>query len=288
MSDAPKIRERRLPSGLSPSSMDLYHQCPKRFEIQKIDGGYDPSGRDALLGTFVHRALELLMQMPAGERSLDNARACAVEAWPETETNKDFILLDLDDPLVRDFKKDAWWSIRGYFEIEDPDGIEVESTEEFMHQTINGVNFRGIIDRVDHVDGATIICDYKSGKVPDPRYRAPKIEQLNFYAAMIRDAKKVMPERGRLLFTTHAEVIETKFTEKSVEAIIDKATQTWDDIIADFEGRGFNTKVGPLCGWCPSLSTCPDGMAEVTLRYRKGRLKSTAPGYSLVAKPRDA
>ena len=105
--------ERRLPTGISPSSMDLYHQCPRRFEIQKIDGGREPAGRAALMGTLVHRALELLMQMPAEERTLDAARSCSTAAWPETLAEQDFADLGLTEEEVLQFKKDVWWSVQG-------------------------------------------------------------------------------------------------------------------------------------------------------------------------------
>lgn len=273
---------RRLPKGLSPSSMDLYHQCPKRFEIQKINGGYEPSGRDALLGTLVHRALELLMQLPPEERDLDRARACASQAWPETVEHADFLLLDMNEEQAKVFKRDAWWSIRGYFEIENPAEVSVAATEKFVNCKVNGVNLRGIIDRVDRTQSGLVISDYKSGKVPDPKYRGPKLEQLNFYAVMIEATWGTRPNKGKLIFTTHAEVIETKFTDKSCGDLVDKTTQTWEDITLDFNGRGFKTKTGPLCAWCPALSTCPNGMADVTLRMKKGRVRTDAPGYAVI------
>lgn len=271
-----------MPKGLSPSSMELYHQCPKRFEVQKIDGGYEPSGYAALLGTFVHRILELVMEQPPEGRTLDYAKEAARKAWPETQQDKDFVLLGLTEDEQRAFRWSGWHSVENYFEMEDPTQVQVESTEEWVEATINGVKMRGIIDRLDRVDGDLVVTDYKNGKVPDPKYRGSKWEQLNFYAAMVDEIKGERPVEGRLIFTAHSEVLDTPFTDQSVDAVITKVTATWADIERDFDGRGFKPIPGPLCGWCPVLPTCPEGMAETYMRYKKGRLKDTAPGYAVV------
>jgi putative RecB family exonuclease len=262
--------------------MDLYHQCPKRFEVQKIDGGYEPSGEPALLGTFVHRILELLMEHPPEDRTIETAKECAKKAWPETVADKDFALLGLTDDQMRAFRWSGWHSVENYFQMEDPTQVEVESTEEWVECTIDGVNMRGIVDRLDRFGDDLVVTDYKNGKVPAPRYRSTKWEQLNFYAAMIEEIKGERPASGRLIFTAHSEVLDTKFTDKSVSNVVAKVRATWSDIEADFDGRGFKTCTGPLCAWCPVMPTCPSGAAEVTLRMKKGRVREDAPGYAMI------
>ncbi|MHB1784147.1 MAG: PD-(D/E)XK nuclease family protein, partial [Acidimicrobiales bacterium] len=54
---ADEVSSRRLPSALSPSSISTYEQCPRRFQHSRIDRLPDPSGPDAVLGTFVHHVL---------------------------------------------------------------------------------------------------------------------------------------------------------------------------------------------------------------------------------------
>jgi putative RecB family exonuclease len=265
--------------------MELYHQCPKRFEIQKIDGGYDPPGREALAGTFVHKILEIVMQNPEGQRTLEIAKDAARSAWAEMSDNKDFAALELSEEDQKMFRWNGWMSVENYFEMEDPNSVKVQATEKWVQAKIDGVLLRGIIDRIDKVDGNVVISDYKNGSVPKPQYRQSKWEQLNFYAAIIRKNWGVRPKKGRLLFTAHSEILETDFTNRSVDKIVDKTVETWSAINTDFNGGGFKAKPGPLCGWCPALATCPEGMADARMRYLKGRLKKTAPGYSLVADP---
>lgn len=275
--------ERKLPKGLSPSSMEMYHQCPRRFEVQKIDGGYEPSGYPALLGTFVHRILELLMQHPPEERTIETAKECAKKAWPETDADPDFQLLQLDEDAKRKFRWSGWHSVENYFTMEDPKSVEVEATEQWVEARINGVLMRGIIDRLDRNDtGQLVISDYKNGKVPGERYRGSKWEQLAFYAAVVQDNLGITPVQGRLIFTAHGEVLETPINDASVTKVITKVTATWSDIEADFHERGFRATPNNLCGWCPILPGCPEGMAHCYMQMKKGRLKQTAPGYAVV------
>lgn len=263
--------------------MEMYHQCPRRFEVQKINGGYEPSGYPALLGTFVHRILELLMQRPPEERTIDAAKECAKAAWPETEADADFQLLQLDEDAKRKFRWSGWHSVENYFTMEDPKSVDVVATEQWVEATINGVNMRGIIDRLDRNDmGQLVISDYKSGKVPGERYRGSKWEQLAFYAAVVQDTQGVTPVTGRLIFIAHGEVLETPITDTSVTKVISKVTATWSNIQADFHERGFKATPNNLCGWCPILPACPEGMAHCYMQMKKGRLKQTAPGYAVV------
>lgn len=278
-------RERRLPSALSPSSIELYHQCPRKFEIQKINGGREPAGRDALRGTLIHRILELLMQRDPEGRTREAARDCAKEAWPETVENPDFIALGLSDDDQREFKWSAWESVENYFHMEKPTEVVVEATEQKVSGTIGGVPLLGIIDRLDREGDDLIVSDYKGGKVPDPKYRQSKWDQLNLYGALVGATTGTTPTVGRLLFTTHSQILETPFTEDSLGAVVEMAAEVWGEVQKDFKANSFSPKVGPLCGWCLYANTCPEGMAHLTSLYRKGRLKESAPAYTLVADP---
>jgi putative RecB family exonuclease len=211
------------------------------------------------------------------------AKEAARTAWAETQENADFVALQLPEEDQKMFRWNGWTSVENYFEMEDPNSVKVQATERWVQAKIDGVLMRGIVDRIDKTSRGIVISDYKNGSVPKPQYRQSKFDQLNFYAAIIRETWKTKPSKGRLLFTAESEIIETDFTNRSIDKVVDKTIKTWDSIKADFEGRGFRATPGPLCGWCPALATCPEGMAETKMRYMKGRLKPTAPGYSLVA-----
>ena len=57
------------PERLSPSGAATFDQCPRRWRFRYVERMPDPPGIDALVGTFAHRVLELLMQQVPGRRT---------------------------------------------------------------------------------------------------------------------------------------------------------------------------------------------------------------------------
>lgn len=273
--------------------MITYGQCPRRFEEEKIKGMFSPPGVEALLGTFVHRILELLMQKPPEERTLEVAKECARLAWPETQNHGQFKNLHLSEEAQKKFRWDAWTSVENYFEMEPPESVDVVATERNVKAVLNGVPIRGIIDRLDREDGRLVVSDYKNGKLPNPKFdKGEKNDQLNLYAGLVQELEGELPMVGRLIFTAHSVVIPVEFTEESVAAVLGKARGIWDAVHESFAATdyskpgqsAFPAKTSPLCGWCPAVATCPEGRANVTMMYRMGRLKETAPAYALMSR----
>lgn len=276
--------------GLSPSSLELWRQCPRRFYEEKLAGRERlPGGEEAFLGTFVHLTLELLMQRPSSERTIDSARVDARVAWEEFGAAEDWIDwcddtgFDPDGMDGYEFRWRAWESICGLFRIEDPAAVEVVATEQFISARLDGAPVRGIVDRLDRdVDGGLVVADYKTGKVPSQRYREPKNRQLTLYAAMLVENGE-NPNRGRLLFTTHRRELGVPFDPVSVETTVQVVSTAWNDIKTAHATGVWRAAPGPLCGWCPFVEDCTEGLAEIRSRRAAGRLKPTAPAYDLAA-----
>lgn len=273
----------KLPKSLSPSSIDLYQQCPRRFYHEKVVGQYSPSGPEALLGTFVHAILEKLMEHPPEERTLEVAKLHAREVWPKTEGHGDFKRLRMSKQQRLEFRWSAWRSVETYFTMEDLRAVEVVATERKVKCEVAGIPMSGIVDRLDREGKDLIVADYKNGKVPDPKYRASKWRQLNYYANMIEVVEEERPTEGRLIFTAHGQILTTEFTDDSMEEARSVLTDTWDGMHADFESEAWEPKPQPLCGWCDAIEHCPEGLATARMSYKKGRLKKTAPAYNIVA-----
>ena len=276
--------ERVMPNGLSPSSIELWQQCPARFEQEKVLGRTSPGGVDASVGTFVHEVLEDLMAVDAEGRTIDKARELLRDRWPGWAASDRWAELAFapgsDDETS--FKRRAWAGVRGYFEIENPQRVEVIARERYLSAEVDGGPLRGIVDRLDRdVFNDVIVADYKTGKVPIPAYRAAKFRQLNLYAALVAKVDGVRPAEGRLLFTTFGRVISTRIDGESVGVALAVAADTWEDLHAAEAGGGYGPQTGPLCGWCPFVGECAPGLAEVRERRAAGRLKATAPAWEL-------
>jgi putative RecB family exonuclease len=244
------------------------------------------TGEAALLGTFVHLTLEHLMQLPAEERVIETARKVARSSWAEFAATKEWTGWVAETGFADEqaFRRRGWASVCGYFQMENPQQVEVVATERFISATIEGVPVRGIVDRLDRdVFGNIVIVDYKTGKVPSPWFRGPKMQQLNIYAALVEEVDGVRPDEGRLLFTSFSETVATDVTPESVWSAVEVLKNTWADIHRAIEDDLFPAKVGPLCGWCPFVGGCPEGLAEMKVRRAAGKLKKTAPAWELAA-----
>ena len=269
------------PRHLSPSSANLYQQCPRKWRHRYVDRLPDPPGEPALVGTFAHLVLEHLLQLPEGQRSQAAAKDLARKHWSEVEQDEDYQALNLSDSQAKAFRWKAWESIAGLWSLENPDETEVHATEHEVQVDINGVPFRGIIDRVDVVKESLVISDYKSGKAPDERWKHRPLKQVLLYAAAVEASLGQRPLGARLLYLGQR-TLGVRVTEQNLGIAVDELSNTWSSLTSDCERNEFETSTGPLCAWCPFLAECPDGQQEVLQRNEAGRVRADAPGLAIV------
>ncbi len=253
------------PPRLSPSGAGTFVQCPRRWRFRYIDRLEDPPGEDALAGSFAHRVLELLMQREPSERTVEDARVIARTEWPETEAMDDYQALEHDEKQSRRFRWRAWKAIEGLWHLEDPSAVEVQATEQDVEAELAGVPFRGIVDRIETEGDGIVVTDYKSGKAPSHRYRRSRLDQVLLYAAAVEASTGEMPVRVRLLYLGQR-TIGMDVNHKEIDAVTEKLAGTWSEIHTACSEDEFEPRPGPLCGWCPYVSMCPQGAAEVAKR----------------------
>jgi putative RecB family exonuclease len=269
------------PRHLSPSSANLYQQCPRKWRHRYVDRLPDPPGEPALVGTFAHLVLEHLLQLPEGQRSQDAAKELARKHWPEIEQEADYQALQLSGDQAKAFRWKAWEAIAGLWALENPDETEVHATEHEVQVDIAGVPFRGIIDRVDVVKESLVITDYKSGRAPADRFRHRPLKQVLLYAAAVEASFGQRPLGARLLYLGQR-TLGTRVTAQNLGAAVDELATTWSSLTRDCEQNEFATSTGPLCAWCPFLAECPDGQQEVISRNEAGSVRADAPGLAIV------
>ena len=282
-----EIPERYIPKHLSPSSASSYRECARRWKFRYVDRLPDPPGEAAVTGTFAHMVLERLMQEPVESRTVDRAKELAREAWPTMENSRDYRSLDLDENAGRNFRWNGWRAIEGLWELEDPGQVRVAATEQDVQVEINGVPFRGIIDRVDETDEGLVVTDYKSGKAPSERFSSNYATQMLLYAAALTELGGRKPAKAQLLYLGQ-KVVEVEITDENLAGAVDELRTTWLAIMESCISQEFEASVGPLCGWCPFVAQCPEGTAEVLHRDKIGKLRSDAPALELIARAASA
>ncbi len=253
------------PKRLSPSGAATFEQCPRRWRFRYVDRLPDPPGVDALVGTFAHRVLELLMAQHPGRRTKDDARRIARASWSEMSGSADYRDLELDEAQEKEFRWKAWRAIEGLWDLEDPAEVDVRSTEQQVSVTLDGVPFRGVVDRVESEPDGVVISDYKSGRAPSPRYSAGRLQQVLLYAAAVAEETGEQPVRARLLYLGQ-KIVATAVTEVELAGAVEQLKSTWCAIGDSCSTDDFSARVGPLCNYCPYTELCPEGQVETARR----------------------
>ncbi|MDG2428162.1 MAG: PD-(D/E)XK nuclease family protein [Acidimicrobiales bacterium] len=269
------------PRSFSVSAAGLWKQCPRRWRFRYVEKRVDPPGEAALLGTFVHRVLELLCAEPAGKRTTERARELAATTWPETRDSNDFVALTLDDNAQRQFRWRSWTAIEKLWDLEDPAQVNVAATEAKVSASIGGVPFFGIVDRLDTASDGLVVTDYKTGKPPRPGDVPEKLDQVLLYAAAVEEDWGERPTRGRLYFLGNR-IVETTVSEDGIRAAVERFAEAWGSVGRACATDHFDPLVGPLCGWCPYVADCAEGTAEVERRVSIGRMREDAPARTLL------
>ncbi len=253
----------RMPRYISPSAAGTFRRCPARWRYRYVDRLPDPPGRPALLGTFVHRILEELLELEPALRHPDMARTVARRVWPEMSSSADFLALELDEGEQRRFRWDGWHLVEAYFRMEDPAAVRVVKNEQRVRAALAGVPFMGIIDRVERVGDEIVVTDYKTGKAPTARFEGERLEQVLLYAAALA-ANGSEPGRARLMYLGNR-TIEVEVSDEGTSRVVEALAATWAELGDSVEADEFPTRPGRQCGWCPYAEVCPDGRLQLGL-----------------------
>jgi len=248
-----------IPKSISPSSISQFQSCPLAFRFAYIERlPQDPSPA-ASKGTLVHRALELLMQREAPERTVDAALADLVAARAQLAEDPDFTGLDLTDDEWAAFHADAEVLVRRYFDLEDPTTIEPIGLELKLEATVGRATVRGVIDRLERdAQGRLVVSDYKTGRAPHPNYQGQRLAGVNLYALMVAEHYGELPVRVQLLHLQEPVAIVAETSEQQARGVGRKTEAVWDAIGAACQRGEFRPKASKLCDWCSFQQYCPE------------------------------
>lgn len=247
-----------LPSTLSPSKIAAFKHCPLAFRFSVIDRLPEPPSPWASKGTLVHRALELLMIRPPGDRTLAAALADLDRARLELADDPEFTGLGLGEEELGAFHRDAAELVRRYFEIEDPATVRAIGLELRMSVQIGGLTLRGVIDRLElDPDGELVVTDYKTGTAPAAGFEQDRLGGVHFYSLLCQRVLGRRPARVQLVYLTKPEVLSTRPSEQSVEAMERRALALWAAVERACQRDDFRPRAGRLCEWCTFRPYCP-------------------------------
>ncbi len=241
---------------LSPSRASDFKTCPQLFKFRAIDRLPEPPTVYQARGTTAHVALQRLFDRPAAERTPEALYDLFREAWSE-------LRLEEYPGLFASVEDEQAWGVESlellanYFTIEDPTSFDPIDRELDMLEDLDGITIRGILDRMEEVDGRLIITDYKSGKAPPERYALPAFFALKIYALLIRRRTGRTPDAIRLIYLNGPTVYEIPVNDSQLEAMDRQLRALWKAINTAIDRDNFPPRPGRLCDWCSFRDRCP-------------------------------
>jgi len=268
--------EVRAPASLSPSRAADFLTCPLLYRFRVIDRLPERPSPAATRGTVVHSVLERLFDLPAVERTPQQAHDLVVPEWErlleaEPELAELFPLEPAADADPADadagsgrLDQAAWLQsardlLDAYFELEDPTRLEPAERELFVeHDLESGLRLRGYVDRLDIAPtGALRVVDYKTGRAPREGFEAKAMFQMRFYALVLWRLRGEVPRLLQLLYLGSGEVLRYEPDEADLRATERKLEAIWAAISRATERGDWRPNPTRLCDWCDHQALCP-------------------------------
>jgi putative RecB family exonuclease len=248
-----------LPTSLSPSKVSTFKDCALAFRFSAIDKLPEPPSVPAVKGTTVHRALELLFNAPAAERTPEAAVACLRDALEQMREHEEYQALQLDEEQEAAFAADAATMVERYFALEDPRTIQPVGLELMLEANVGSLLVRGIIDRLEEDEqGQLVVTDYKTGRAPSVQQEQSRLGGVHFYAFLCERVLGRTPAKVQLVYLgAQPQVITTTPSEQSIRGMEKKVGAIWTAVERACERDDFRPKQSALCNWCAFKQYCP-------------------------------
>lgn len=243
------------PPHLSPSSIGTWKQCPLKFKYNKIDGIREPPTRATLMGNFVHEILEELYALDYSERTIDKARQLARQVWDNKYSHE--VQGFVHTKQLNDFRWQSWFCVENLWAIEQPEETVINGIEFELNGQLEGVTLKGFIDRYTMIDGKMIIGDYKTGKVPTPKWEEDKFTQLYIYSALVQELGIAEVTTVELLYLKGPKKISRQVSSSHIEEVKETIVTVKSEIDEACRTEHFPTVKSKLCDWCYFKKQCP-------------------------------
>jgi putative RecB family exonuclease len=246
-----------LPSSLSPSRLASFTSCGLQFRFTAIDRLPEPPSLPATRGTLVHAALEHLFTLPAAERVPEASAACLDAAVERLRPEPDWTGLGLDADGEAGLRADAEALVANYFRLEDPRTVHPVGLELKLEVEVGGVRLRGIIDRLDLVDGELVVTDYKTGRAPGEGWARRQMTGVHVYSLMCERWFGRRPVRVQLLHLAEPVAIVAEPTDQSSQGLSRRLGAVWQAVETACEREDFRPRPSARCDWCTFRRWCP-------------------------------
>ena len=238
-----------LPAALSPSRLQDFQSCPRRFQHGSIDRIPQPATYATVKGNLAHYVFEQLFKLPPEQRTHVAATKFIPDAEIKVLTDTVRNELQLSDVELTKRRDEVAAIVATYFQMEDPTTVSCEGVELRITDTIEGVPMLGILDRLDRCDdGSLMIVDYKTGSLPNRNYDTQTFANAEIYAALCETNLGERPRVIRLMYVAKGKSIDREVTAPVVLARRRSAASAWQRIEKYYADGEFPAQ--------PSVNSC--------------------------------
>lgn len=246
-----------LPSSLSPSRLASFTTCGLQFRFTAVERLPEPPTLAATRGTLVHAALEELFTRPAADRVPEAVATCLDAAVERLRPQPDWIGLELDATAEARLRDEATVLLERYFRLEDPRTVLPVGLELKLEVEVAGIRIRGIIDRLDLVDGELVVTDYKTGRAPGEGWARRQMTGVHLYSLMCERWFGRRPVRVQLLHLAEPVAIVAEPSEQSSAGLTRRLEAVWRAVEQACEQDDFRPRPSARCDWCAFQAWCP-------------------------------
>lgn len=247
---------------LSPSRALDFQSCPLLYRFRVLDRLPEPPSPAAVRGTLVHSVLEALYDLPADQRTLDEAIGLVGPQWDLLVAERPEVvgMLAEDDTDPLEWLRGAGDLVEAYFAMEDPTRLEPAARELQVQAALpSGLVLRGFVDRLDRAPtGQLRVVDYKTGKPPGVGFEARAMFQMRFYALALWHMHGELPTMLQLMYLSTGVVLRYEPDEEDLRAMQRKVEALWTAIERAMESGDWRARPSALCKWCAHQSLCPE------------------------------
>ncbi|MGH2751593.1 MAG: RecB family exonuclease [Actinomycetota bacterium] len=243
---------------LSPSSASDFKSCPLKFKFRSIDRLVEPTSSAAARGSLVHAVLERLFAEAPECRTPQRAEDLLVALWTEVRHQPEVRPSDLIEAEEQNWLAVSKTLLGNYFKLEDPSLLHASRLEWWVEYELADLHLRGVIDRVEETpDGAWILTDYKTGRIPGEMREATAFFGLRFYALVCWRAFGVIPKEIRLVYLANPSVLTLTPHERMLSAFEKQMLALGKAIRRANDTDDWRPSPSPLCMSCSFQSLCP-------------------------------
>jgi DNA helicase-2/ATP-dependent DNA helicase PcrA len=269
-----KIRQEYLPDHFSYSQLAAFSKCPLQYKFAFILKVPVRGKASFSFGKTMHNTLhDFLKQANEGGGKKQSNLFGAPSFVPRSGTTEGFFV-DFDS-LVKIYEKNwigEWYenkqqkeeyyklgkTIIKYFYDEfsknPPEILKINNEfalEMPFNLKINGYTLRGVIDRIDALDGGVAIVDYKTGNSKE-KLEADDKDQLLIYQIAAKEVFGIKPKELIYHYLNENHKISFLGTEKEIEKMKEKIIQE----IEEMKNSDFKATPGWQCSYCDFKDIC--------------------------------